>query len=248
MPLLFPLYAWRGLAYILQQHSSLISQQTVLVLCPFQAACASVGKLSTLLLLLLLHAAYQKCNTNCFNVRASRCSPNCNNNEFALMMRQALSHSLSLSHHSLSHFNLENILNSASSIKQMKKTQKHCKLFCGIFYENWKYHKVASPMPSNSPYFNLSRLAGESEFTIESGVRPGLGHPPPSPAPAQFVAAVPRNVNRHFDSSSNRWLPFNRCGYCLKSILSHVRIALKTNGKCQVDRVTIPLPSQSEQV
>lgn len=160
MPLLFPLFAWRGLAYILQQHSSLISQQTVLVLCPFQAACASVGKLSTLLLLLLLHAAYQKCNTNCFNVRGSRCSPNCNNNEFALMMRQALSHSLSLSHHSLSHFNLENILNSASSIKQMKKNPKTLQTFLWNFLWKLKIPQSCFPHAEQFPIFQSISFGG----------------------------------------------------------------------------------------
>lgn len=201
MPLLFPLFAWRGLAYILQQHSSLISQQTVLVLCPFQAACASVGKLSTLLLLLLLHAAYQKCNTNCFNVRGSRCSPNCNNNEFALMMRQALSHSLSLSHHSLSHFNLENILNSASSIKQMKKKPKNIANFSVEFFMKTENTTKLLPPCRAIPHISIY-LVWRAKVNLPSNL--GLAHPPPSPAPAQFVAAVPRNVNRHFDSSSNR--------------------------------------------
>lgn len=155
----------------------------------------------------MLHAAYQKCNTNCFNARASPRSP------FSQQQQQWICINdeaccLSLSHSLFRYLSHTLTLSPLCSRKQMKKTKpkKLCKL-CAEFFmktENGTKLPSAPSLPREIRHISLY-LVLWAKVNLRSLLEWAKPH--------SELHLQPRNVKRRrFDSSSNRWLPFNRFG------------------------------------
>lgn len=94
----------------------------------------------------------------------------------------------------------------------MKKPKNIANFSVEFFMKTENSTKLLPPSPSQAIRHISLYLVWRAKVNLRSKLGFGLGqaHPPPSPASAsappsaQVVAAAPRNVKRHFDSSSNR--------------------------------------------